>query len=106
MTPQELLNLVANEMASGLGISGVEVAQGWDAYCIVTASASVFGMLSTVKVDLVLHGPAGSLRYSWEAHTGEALTIAIPSIRAAVFDSTTACGTLAALERIAAAWSQ
>lgn len=104
MTHEELLQLVAGELSAGLGLSSVEVTPGWDAHCIVTAKASVFGMLSHVRIELVLHGLDGPLRYTWEARTGEALTMAIPSIRTALYDSAHAYATLSALERIAAAW--
>jgi hypothetical protein len=104
MAHTELLQLVAGEIATGLGLTSVEVSPGWDAHCIVSASASVFGMLASVKVELALHGMDGPLRYTWEACTGEALTLALPSIRAALCDSEHASKTLAALERIAAAW--
>jgi len=106
MTYAELLEMVASELAPGLGLSGAEVEPGWDAYCSVSASASVYGTLAMVKVELALHSRQGTLRYTWEAHSGASLTMAIPTIRAALFDSAHAYGTLAALERIAAAWSR
>lgn len=106
MTHAELLELVGSELSADLGLSGAEVAPGWDAYTCVTAAASVYGTLSTVKVDLSLYSSEGTLRYTWEAHTGEALAVAIPSIRAALHDAAAAYGTLSALERIAAAWSR
>ena len=106
MTHAELLEMVGEELRNCHDLVGVEVAPGRTAYCIVSASASVYGPLDTVKVVVVMYGLGDGppLQYTWEAHTGGGLAEAIPSIRTALCGSAYAYGTLAALERIAAAW--